>query len=194
MTKSARIRELAGKGLTVRQIADEVGIRYQHAYNVLKASGLNGQPMKRTADSGQQVAVKPMKPILAIGTLIAGGFALVSRWVLSDTDELKLELPIENSVGVYAFAISGVVQYIGVATMGLSRRLYFYGRPGSSQKTSLRLNATIRALLLEGKEIEILVATPSDLEWNGLPVHGAAGLELGLIKKFDSPWNMRSSG
>jgi hypothetical protein len=35
---------------------------------------------------------------------------------------------------------------------------------------------------------------PADLEWRGLPIHGSAGLELGLIKKYALPWNMRSAG
>jgi hypothetical protein len=32
------------------------------------------------------------------------------------------------------------------------------------------------------------------LEWNGLPVHGSARLELGLIKRYALPWNMRNAG
>ncbi len=39
-----------------------------------------------------------------------------------------------------------------------------------------------------------LYAVPHDHDWNGLPVHGAPGIELGLIKKFKLPWNMRSAG
>jgi hypothetical protein len=42
--------------------------------------------------------------------------------------------------------------------------------------------------------IDIYTAGPSDLEWNGLPVHASAGLELGLIKKYALPWNMRNAG
>ena len=70
----------------------------------------------------------------------------------------------------------------------------FYGKPGVSQRTSLRLNGIIKNELLTTPAIDIYVAEPPDLEWNGLPVHGSAGLELGLIKKFALPWNMRSAG
>ncbi len=31
-----------------------------------------------------------------------------------------------------------------LATMGLAKRLYFYGKPGATQKTSLRLNEVMR--------------------------------------------------
>ncbi|WP_235909084.1 GIY-YIG nuclease family protein [Brucella anthropi] len=94
---------------------------------------------------------------------------------------------------MYAFVKAGVALYVGVATVGLAKRLYFYGRPGITQRTSQRLNAAIKTKLAGVDPIEIYVALPSDLEWNGLPVHGSAGLELGLIKKFALSWNMRSA-
>lgn len=47
---------------------------------------------------------------------------------------------------------------------------------------------------LSGPEaIEIFIAMPPDLEWNGLPVNGRAGLELGLIEKYSLPWNIRGA-
>lgn len=42
-------------------------------------------------------------------------------------------------------------------------------------------------------QIDILITQPEDMDWSGLPVHGAAGLELGLIKAYALPWNMRSA-
>lgn len=111
-------------------------------------------------------------------------------------DELSEKDAIEGVVpkhpGVYAFAISGVAVYVGVAKMGLSKRLYFYGNPGSTQRTSQRLNQIIRDTIRNGFEIEIYTAQPTDLEWNGLPVSGVAGLEVGLIKSFHLTWNIRA--
>jgi hypothetical protein len=95
---------------------------------------------------------------------------------------------------VYAFAKNRIVLYVGVATMGIAKRLYFYGKPGASQRTSQRLNGILKGELLAVPFIEIYTAVPPDLEWNGLPVHGSAGLELGLIKRYALPWNMRSAG
>ncbi len=40
MTKAAQIRKLYTEGLSISQIAQQLGIRYQHAYNVLRRSGL----------------------------------------------------------------------------------------------------------------------------------------------------------
>lgn len=93
---------------------------------------------------------------------------------------------------MYAFVKDGIAFDVGVATMGIV--LYFYGRPGISQQTSKRLNALIKNELLASRSIEIYVVIPPDLEWNGLPIHGSAGLELGLIKKYALPWNMRNAG
>ncbi len=38
MTTSARIRALAPEGMATAEIARQLGIRYQHAYKVLKAA------------------------------------------------------------------------------------------------------------------------------------------------------------
>jgi hypothetical protein len=163
-----------------------------HAYNVLKA-------VQSGPRLGKAVATLPAssigsKPTLSVGELVRAGFELAGRWLLSDAGHLTIDRPLPKAVGVYAFAKDGVVLYVGVATMGLAKRLYFYGKPGVTQRTSQRLNGIIRNELLTVPFIEIYTAMPDDLEWNGLPVHGSAGLELGLIKKFALPWNMRSAG
>lgn len=192
ISTSARIRALASEGMSTAEIARQLGIRYQHAYKVLKRSNLSPAPavkQKRLASA------RSPKPPLTLSVLTDGGFLPAGRWMISVADELIVESPLPKEVGVYAFVKDDVAVYVGVATMGIAKRLYFYGRPGVTQRTSLRLNALIRnELLASGSSIEIYVAIPPDLEWNGLPVHGSAGLELGLIKKYALPWNMRSAG
>lgn len=189
MTVSNDIRALAAQGIETAEIARRLGIRYQHAYNVLKRSA-------SVAESSQAPSLRSTaksKPDLAVGELLARGFAMHGRWILGEDSRLSPDLPLPKDVGVYAFARGDTVQYVGVATMGLAKRIYFYGRPGVTQRTSLRVNALIRDELAAGASIDIYLALPPDLEWNGLPVHGSAGLELGIIKKFRLPWNMRSA-
>ncbi|MER8421659.1 GIY-YIG nuclease family protein [Mesorhizobium sp. M1329] len=125
--------------------------------------------------------------------LVAGGFEHVGSWILSPDQRLVIDRDLPKAVGVYAFAMDDIVLYVGVATMGLAKRLYFYGRPGVSQRTSLRINATMISELATRPKVDVYAAFPPDMEWNGLPVHGSAGLELGLIKKYALPWNMRSA-
>ncbi|MBR0684659.1 GIY-YIG nuclease family protein [Bradyrhizobium manausense] len=185
MTTSDQIRSLAKQGLSTADIARRLGIRYQHAYNVLN---------KSDAPKSIKVSRTSTKPPLVTSELLSGGFKLSSRWHLSETLELRLEQSMTNEVGVYAFAKENIVLYVGVATMGLAKRLYFYAKPGSTQRTSQRLNEILKAELVAVSHIDIYTATPPDLEWNGLPVHGSAGLELGLIKKYSLPWNVRSAG
>ncbi|TLX03680.1 GIY-YIG nuclease family protein [Rhizobium sp. MHM7A] len=192
MTTSARIRALALEGMETAEIARQLGIRYQHAYNVLKASGGSPTP---TIKEKRAATTRSPKPPLPLSVLTDGGFLPAGRWMISATNELIVENPLPKEVGVYAFVKDGVALYVGVATMGIAKRLYFYGRPGITQRTSQRLNALIKnELSAADASIEIYVAIPPDLEWNGLPVHGSAGLELGLIKKYALPWNMRSAG
>jgi hypothetical protein len=77
--------------------------------------------------------------------------------------------------------------------MGLAKRFYFYARPGSTQRTSIRINSLLKAELQNATGIDVYTATPPELEWKGLPVSGIAGLELGLIERFSLPWNIRSA-
>lgn len=186
MTKADDIRRLAANGLSVSEVAARVGVRYQQVYSVLKRSGATAVPR------AVKVPVQA-KPPLHAETLLGAGFCRASGWTLDDTGLLVLTDALPKEVGVYAFVRAGVVMYVGVATMGLARRIYFYARPGVSQRTSLRLNGIIRHELQSAAEIDVLIAQPENMQWNGLPVHGAAGLELGLIKTYALPWNMRSA-
>lgn len=184
-TKSDKIRALAAQGMARADIARELGIRYQHVRNVLEQSGLSRPRPEKPA------AVE--KPVLTSDILQMSGFALSSHWLLSADGSLVLKTALPKESGVYAFAINGVVLYVGLASMGLSRRLYFYSKPAATQKTSLRLNEKMRTELASHSEIEIYTAFPHDHEWNGLPVDGNAGLELGLIRKYALPWNKRGT-
>lgn len=199
MTKSERIRELARQGVPTAEIARRLGIRYQHAHNVVGSI----KPRVSVGQSEPEMVTRPQvlrgkqsapKPSLGVDVLIAAGFSFAGRWVLSDSGALAPDQPISKGIGVYAYAKDGTVLYVGLATMGLSKRLYYYGKPGSSQVTNLRLNGAIKRELVSGTVIEIYTAEPPNSEWNGLPIHGAAGLEMGLIKQYSLPWNRRGSG
>ncbi|MEG8223341.1 hypothetical protein OSJ57_22435 [Sphingomonas sp. HH69] len=160
-------------------------------YPVSQAASMQAVSTRERPRLGETLALT--KPSLSAEALLNAGFVKAARWSLNTSGLLIASEALPKGIGVYAFAKDGIVMYVGVATMGLAKRLYFYAKPGVTQRTSLRLNATMRAELASVPHIDILIATPEDMEWNGLPIHGAAGLELGIIKKFSLPWNMRSA-
>ena len=127
-----------------------------------------------------------------VSQLINAGFKETASWQLSTEGKLELPHNLPKTDGVYAFVMDQTVLYIGVATENLSKRLYFYSRPGKSQLTNIRINRLIRDQLEMNGTILIYTASPPDFDWNGLPVDGDAGLELGLIQKLSPAWNERS--
>jgi hypothetical protein len=201
MSKSDDIRALAREGLPVADIARRVGVRYQHAYNVLKAAGMlaedrsNVVPRSGSLDSNplpvvRHAALPVSRPALTSELLQRAGFERSARWLLVD-GALAIDRPLPKGRGVYAFIKDGRALYVGLATMGIAKRLYFYGKPGVTQRTSQRVNELLRVELQSAPYIEIFTVQPPNLEWNGLPVSGDAGLELGLIESYALPWNIR---
>ena len=124
-------------------------------------------------------------------TLIECGFHSCGQWELRPEGGIRFIGDLPKDPGVYAHAVNGEVMYIGVATMGLKKRIYFYGKPGATQRTSIRVNDLIAKELNQGRRVDLLVVVPGETEWNGLPVDLASGLECGLIQKYLPPWNMR---
>lgn len=188
---ACRDLESVGRIKRYKNASGKIG-NYPTDYNDLNAKQEFLLPLKEVPKVGLPV-LQP-KPPLRVETLIEGGFTLAGRWMLSKANDLVPDRALPKGNGVYAFVKGDLVLYVGLATMGLAKRLYFYGKPGVSQLTNIRLNSIIKAELEAASSINIYTAEPADLEWNGLPVHGSAGLELGLIKKYALPWNVRSAG
>lgn len=56
------------------------------------------------------------------------------------------------------------MKYVGLTKSGFHRRMYNYQKPGSTQRTSLRLNEIIAEQLGAGTMVEIYIAVPPALE------------------------------
>lgn len=160
--------------------------------NFLPGSRRDVAPAAMVSATGalEAVTALPRRPLLTAERLLAAGFKIAGEWVIAD-GRIRTSQPMPKGRGVYAFVIDGSAVYVGLATMGLARRLHFYARPGSTQTTSLRLNALLGEMAAAGGRVEIYIAEPPNLSWNGLPVSGDAGLELGLIEAFELIWNKR---
>lgn len=189
-TKSAKIRALNAAGFSRTEIAAFLKIRYQHVRNVLVQSS--------TPESRPTVA-KTVRPPPAerqlwhMQQLIDAGFQLIAECHTLGPSSFQYSATAPTSAGVYAFAVDGWVYYIGLTRNGLRTRLghYVYGHVG--QKTSARVKALIIGALAEHKQVSVLIAQPPQLEWNGLPVDGSAGLETGLIALLRPPWNQQGA-
>jgi hypothetical protein len=187
-TTADKSRALLREGHLRADVARFLDIRYQRVRKVAVDAGIN-QGLQRGI-----VVVPPSKPIsevrleTAIDVLVDAGFSLLGTWTTTETG-IALSTPAPRDPGVYAFVIEGIVKYVGLTKMGFARRMYSYSRPGSTQRTSQRINGIISEHAAAGTVVEIYIAIPPALEWNGLPIHTAAGLEAGLIEMIQPPWN-----
>lgn len=142
MSVSANIRSLASDGLSTSEIARRLGISYQHAYNVLKTSDM--LPASRVGPTEAlhvpTLARDVANPALLAQDLMKGGFELSGRWILSESGDLAIDRPLPQVAGIYAFAKGEIVVYVGLATMGIAKRLHFYRKPSATQRTNPRIH------------------------------------------------------
>lgn len=100
---------------------------------------------------------------------------------------------VERGPGVYAYAVDGVVMYVGSAQRGLHGRLRRY-EISRTLRTSARIRTEVLKSLANGCEVEVyLLPEPPAISWNGLPVNLIAGIEEGLIQALKPAWNIRSN-
>jgi hypothetical protein len=191
---NAICRKLEAKGQTRRSIGTTgkiVNIPALQITKDVKPQSLVSAAIEPDLE-GEAIPAR-VRPTLSADQLLQGGFRFAADWTLNVKGALQTNEPLQREKGVYAFVKAGIATYVGVATMGLKKRLYFYAKPGSTQRTSQRLNKILIAELRSGETVSIYTASPEDMIWNGLPVSGVAGLELGLIETFHLPWNIRSA-
>lgn len=132
------------------------------------------------------------KQLMANG-LVERGFCKIGRWTIEGVRALTLSGALPAVPGVYAFAVDGLVHYIGVASRNLAKRLRFYRTPGPTQTTNIRLKALLLAAIEGGAEVEIYAASPPDFSWMGWVICGPEGLEASLIRDYAPAWNRRGT-
>jgi len=171
--------------MPVSQIAAELGISYQFAYNVAAKAGL-----LRSAPKAPSI-VKPMKPPLTVPLLLAGGFEQTGEWLLSPAGALTISTPPPRMPGVYAFVQDKEARYVGVTLRTLFERMNLYRHGHSSQPTNVVMRARLIEELSAAKPVSIYTVQPPDGEWNGWPITTSAGLEIALIRRYRLPWNKK---
>lgn len=128
--------------------------------------------------------------------LLAGGFTRAGAWLRDDVSgsiRFEGDKPLPKEPGVYAYAVAGVVRYVGSAQRGLRRRLRHY-EIAKTLRTAHRIRQEILSLLAEGQEVEVFTIVPPAIALHGLPIDVVAGLEEGLIRSWRPIWNRRGMG
>lgn len=191
--EAERIRALGRAGHSRAEISKALGVRYQKVRYVLLRAGITGGLRHGTEAAREPVpleAVDCRSEIPMASTLLSAGFRSAGRWTGAGSGAIALEAEVPVEPGVYAFAVDGVVAYVGLTANGLRARMEQYRRGHRGQRTNARVKQLIADTLGDGRQVEVLVATPAGTEWNGLPVSTAAGLEAGLIARFKPAWNI----
>lgn len=127
-------------------------------------------------------------------TLLKNGFNYEADWILTESGEILLDRPAPQSPGVYVFVEGDQVVYVGTTRRKLADRMADYRRGHAGQRTSARIHLALTQALKSEHKLRVLFASPCETVWNGLPVETAAGLEAGLIARFQPSWNMKGLG
>jgi hypothetical protein len=129
--------------------------------------------------------------------LSAGGFVHAGSWLFDEATNsirFKGDNPLPREAGVYAYAVAGVVHYVGSAQRGLRVRLRHY-EVAKTMRTAHRIRAEILTLLEQGQVVDVFTMVPPPLTLNEvLPIDVVAGLEEGLIRSLRPIWNRRGMG
>ncbi|RVD44125.1 GIY-YIG nuclease family protein [Mesorhizobium sp. M4A.F.Ca.ET.020.02.1.1] len=188
-TKSEKIRALLHEGYMRTEVADFLNIRYQHVRKVAVDAGIEGGLRRGLVVVPKSKPIPKVRADVAIDVLTAAGFERLGTWVADGAGGIGLDTSAPRDAGVYVFVVDGLIKYIGVSRAGIRSRMSNYRLGQAGQKTSARVNQIIKECVTAGTVVEIYIAMPPALEWNGLPVITAAGLEAGLIKMIQPPWN-----
>lgn len=154
-TKSARIRALALAGYERAEIARMLELRYQHVRKVLVDEEARGAQGQRPRSAGKPKAADhaAASPRLdaSPAVLIKAGFRPVGEWTRLSDEAFHLSERAPNEPGIYAFAVDGVVKYIGLTQTGLHARMGHYRRGHKGHRTSSRVEGADPRVPSRGK-------------------------------------------
>lgn len=191
-TTSAKIKALAQAGYDRVEISKLLNKRYQHIRNVLIGFGITDGVRRQAGAARERITVNAApaaRSDTSLDVLMNSGFQLLGEWMPEPESAIRLDGKAPLQPGIYSFVVNDRVVYVGLTISGLRTRLDQYRVGYEGQKTNARVKKLIAEALSGGQRVKVLVATPEPLEWHGLPVNTAAGLEAALIQMIRPAWN-----
>jgi hypothetical protein len=196
-TTAAKIRALAEAGYYQTEIGKLLNVRYQHVHKELIDAGLNTRFSPLVLVEREPVLVDATPPAQEEASwemLLRAGFEFIGELIAEPEAEIRSDFLTPIEPGVYSFVVNDLVMYVGF-TNNLRTRLnqYGIGQLGHRRhRTDVLLKNLIAEALSNGERVKILFAMPKPLEWHGLPVSTAAGLEAALIQKIRPAWIIKA--
>ncbi|MGV8949718.1 MAG: hypothetical protein ACOH2M_01355 [Cypionkella sp.] len=142
-TTSDKIRALLREGYPRADVARFLDIRYQHVRNVAVDAGIEVGLQRGIVVVPKAKLAPKIGEDTTVDVLVDADFNLMGTWIATETG-IALSIPAPKGPGVYAFVVDGTVMYVGLTKTGFNKRMYSYQRPGSTQRTSQRINEIIR--------------------------------------------------
>jgi hypothetical protein len=124
--------------------------------------------------------------------LLEMGFVEAGSWSLVD-EQPQVTLTHHRDVRptLYALVEDNTVVYIGKSINTLRQRMQHLQTPALTQPTNRRNCANIAMSLGTGSSVKVFVLVcETPIEYRGMPINLAAGLEEPLIAMFCPAWNM----
>lgn len=146
---------------------------------------------ERTFVEREPVAVPVERETLVLGPdLLRAGFSEIGEWELTPSGGLRGPATAREKPCIYAFLIEDAIVYVGLATFGVSRRLRSYEIADAEAKNRTALTFLLYEALADGQQVKVLAADAELMDYNGIPVDVAAGLESALIVRARPLWNI----
>jgi hypothetical protein len=128
---------------------------------------------------------------ISLESLTWFGFQHTGYWQKrADREQIVLRGQVDGRPAVYIFIVDSEVMFVGAAHAGLKQRMDHYAQNGRTA-SALRIRHAILALLKQGRTVHILAQSfaPVIRDVDGLPIDMVAGMQAGLRRLLQPPWN-----
>ena len=152
-------------------------------------------PREKKDMKKQDKHIPASRGIKNLNKLLEIGFVSIGYWQNNNGSPKLVQIDLHDaSPALYAFVENEQVLYVGKTSQTLKKRLYFYGRPGSTQKTNIRINNNLKNALSSDRTIDMYGYTDvRPIKVGIFDLNFAAALEDSIINTLSPTWNMQGT-